>query len=503
MYREQQEPSCPSPLDSLASPAAAAPQLNLQSSALSTQSSVLINPELGGFRELIHLAWPLVLSSSFWTIQLFLDAIFLSWYSQAAVGAAMSAALVFWTPFILLQVTANYATTFVAQYLGAGRKERVGPAIWQALYFAVATGLLFLGLRLAADDIFALVGHDPAVREMELTYFGCLCFCALPMLITASCNAFFAGRGESRVVLLVDAVGTLTNGTMGFFLIFGYFGLPQMGIAGAGWGMVIGSWVAAIVAFAMMMRAKYRTEFATLSGWRFEGALFRRLMRFGLPSGLQWCLDGLAFTVFVTVIGRIGTVELSASSIAHRINMLAFLPMLGVGQAVAVLVGQRLGQNKPDLAERSAKTGLKLAAIYMTIVAVLYVVTPGLFTAGFAIGANPEQWHVVEPLVRTLLIFIAVYSLFNSVELVYTFALRGAGDTVFVTWMSISLSWPFMVLPTVLLAWKQGWGLYWAWGFASFYIIAIAVVFMLRFRTGKWKSMRVIEQAPVAGISGQ
>jgi hypothetical protein len=72
MYREQQEPSCPSPLESLASPAAAAPQLNLQSSALSTQSSVLITPELGGFRELIHLAWPLVLSSSFWTIQLFL-----------------------------------------------------------------------------------------------------------------------------------------------------------------------------------------------------------------------------------------------------------------------------------------------------------------------------------------------------------------------------------------------------------------------------------------------
>jgi MATE family multidrug resistance protein len=176
--------------------------------------------------------------------------------------------------------------------------------------------------------------------------------------------------------------------------------------------------------------------------------------------------------------------------------MLAFLPMLGVGQAVAVLVGQRLGENRPDLAERSAQTGLSVAATYMTSIALLYVLLPSLFIEPFRNDLEPERWHEVAAMVRLLLWFVAVYSLFNSVEVVYTFALRGAGDTVFVTWVSLLLAWPMMVFPT-WLAWRFDWGLYWSWGFASAYIIVMAVVFMLRFRHGKWKSMRVIEQAPV------
>jgi MATE family multidrug resistance protein len=340
------------------------------------------------------------------------------------------------------------------------------------------------------------IGHAPEIQAMEVTYFHCLCFCALPMLITAACNSFFAGRGESRVVLLVDACGTLVNVVLGYCLIFGALGLPSLGVAGAGWALVCGSSVAAAVSFGLMMRHKYRDEFATFSGWRFEFGLFKRMMRFGVPAGLQWMCDGLAFTVFIAVVGMLGATALTSSSITHRINMLAFLPMIGLGQAVAVLVGQRLGQNRPDLAERSAKTGLKVAAGYMSLVALFYVLTPSVFLAPFQNGEASAAWTETAAVVRILLWFVAVYSLFNSIEVVYTFALRGAGDTVFVTWVSILLAWPLMVFPT-WLAWKFGWGLYWAWGFASAYIIAIAFVFMLRFRGGKWKSMRVIEPVQV------
>ncbi len=449
----------------------------------------------GGLRELIGLAWPLILSSSFLTIQFFLDAVFLTWYHTDAAGAVMVSAVIFWTCFILLQTTTNYATTFVAQYLGAGRKERVGPAVWQAIYFALFTGIAFMGLAFFTGSIMSTIGHAPEIQVMESTYFYCLCFCALPMLITAACNSFFAGRGESRVVLLVDACGTVVNVVLGYCLIFGALGLPSLGVAGAGWALVCGSWVAAGVSFGLMMRRKYRGEFATLSGWRFDFSLFRRMMRYGLPAGLQWMFDGLAFTVFIAVVGMFGATALTASSITHRINMLAFLPMIGLGQAVAVLVGQRLGQNRPELAERSAKTGLKVAAGYMSMVALLYVLLPSVFLAPFQNGAESERWLETAAVVTVLLWFVAIYSLFNSIEVVYTFALRGAGDTVFVTWVSILLAWPMMVFPT-WLAWKFGWGLYWAWGFASAYIIAIALVFMFRFRGGKWKSMRVIEAAP-------
>jgi len=131
----------------------------------------------------------------------------------------------------------------------------------------------------------------------------------------------------------------------------------------------------------------------------------------------------------------------------------------------------------------------------MSSMAVLFVVVPSVFIDPFRNDTDPALWKTVAETVRVLLWFVAVYSLFNSIEIVYTFTLRGAGDTVFVTWVSLTLAWPIMVLPTYL-AYIYGWGLYWAWGFASAYIIAIAIVFMLRFRHGKWKTMRVIEQAP-------
>jgi MATE family multidrug resistance protein len=96
---------------------------------------------------------------------------------------------------------------------------------------------------------------------------------------------------------------------------------------------------------------------------------------------------------------------------------------------------------------------------------------------------------------------VAIYSLLDGVNLILSFALRGAGDTRFVTMVALTLSWPIMIFPTIA-AWYYGWGLYAAWGFASAYIMAQAIVFFWRFRQGKWKSMRVIEEAPLEELVG-
>jgi MATE family multidrug resistance protein len=203
--------------------------------------------------------------------------------------------------------------------------------------------------------------------------------------------------------------------------------------------------------------------------------LLRRLLRFGVPSGLQWALEGLAFTVFIFLVGRLGDAELGASNIAFTINLVAILPMLGVAQAVSVLVGQRLGGNRADLAERTTNTGFRLAWVYMAGVAALYVLAPGVFLFLFQGESEPEKWERVAQVVPVLLRFVAVYSLFDSVSLIFSFALRGAGDTRFPTVVSLLLSWPLMVLPS-WAAWKYGWGLFWAWAFLSTYIITIAVL---------------------------
>jgi MATE family, multidrug efflux pump len=446
----------------------------------------------GGMRELLALAWPLVVSNSFWTLQIALDRILLSRHSSAEVAAAMPAAILFWTPFNLIFHTASYATTFVAQYTGAGRPERVGPAVWQSVWFSVLAGLAMLILVPSAAWIIALGGHDPELQLYETVYFRCLCYSALPTALIASACSFYTGRGDSRKALFVNAVGLTVTALLGYAWTYGRWGLPEWGIEGTGWATVVGAWCAAIVAFALFLRPKHRIEFATFSGACLDWELFGRLMRFGLPNGLFALLDATVFALFIVIVGRFGKAESAATTIAFTINIFAILPPMGIGQAVEVLVGQRLGEDRPDLAERSTWTGLMLAAGIMATLGLTFLILADVWVAPFA-NADDPIWPAIAPLVPVLLRFVAAYCLFDSVNLVFSFALRGAGDTRFVTAVALALAFAIMVVPT-WLAWKFGWGLNWAWAFASTYIIALATTFFFRFRHGAWKSMRVIEQ---------
>src|SRR4029077_11582769 len=134
-----------------------------------------------------------------------------------------------------------------------------------------------------------------ALQELEIKYLRCLAFAGLPMLVMAAVNGFFSGRGQTWTVLGIEAFGTVVNVLLALVLIFGWAGFPEMGIEGAGWATVAGSWASAFLALVLLLKPKYRTEFATGAGWRPERQLFGRLLRYGGPAGMQVFLDVLVF----------------------------------------------------------------------------------------------------------------------------------------------------------------------------------------------------------------
>jgi multidrug resistance protein, MATE family len=441
---------------------------------------------------LLTLAWPLIVSNSFTTIQVFIDRLFLSWYDVDAATAAVQANMFFWLPYVMLFTVAGYVATFAAQYTGAGRPLRVGPAVWQGVYFSVAAGLAMLLLIPFIGPLFRAIDHSATMQVLEGKFFRCLCWLTLPGLLTATVSAFFSGRGQATVVIAINAIGLIVTASLDAVLIFGRLGFPEMGIEGAGWATVAGAWASATLGLVLMFRERYRRENGTASGWRFDPALFWRLLRFGVPSGAQWALDMTAFNAFIVLTGWFGDGELGATGLVLTINAVAFIPMLGVGQAVAILVGKNLGEDRPDDAARMTWMGLAVAGSYMVTIAVLYVLTPSLFIAPFQGHNDPVKWQAIADRVVVLLWFVAAFSVFDAANIVLSFGLRGAGDTVFVSLVSLFLAWPVMVIPT-WAAWKYSWGLYWAWAFASAYICLQALCFLLRFRAGRWRSMRVIE----------
>ncbi len=373
--------------------------------------------------ELLRLAWPLILSNGFWALQITLNRVLLSRAGSDCIGAATAAAMLYWTPICLLQGVAAYAATFVAQYHGAGQPHRVGPSVWQALYFALASGLAFLALIPLAPMMIALVGHPPALREMEVTYFRCLAVNALPTLVTAAIHGFFVGRGESRTVLLVNGIGLTVTGVLAYAWVSGRWGFPAWGVAGAGWATVTGSTLSCLLSLALMFRPSLDPRYATWSGWRPDRDLMSRLLRYGIPSGLMVALDSLAFTLFVLIVGRLGQAELAATSIAFTINLITSLPSLGLGQAVAVLVGRRLGEVRPDLARFATWTGLKLTLIYTAWVGVLFCTIPDGLAWSFRAEADVTAWAELMRCLPVVMRFLAVYSIFEGVMIVLSFAL--------------------------------------------------------------------------------
>lgn len=463
-------------------------------------------------RQLLALAAPLVLSQSFATIQVTVDRVLLSWHDPVEVAAAFPAMMVFWLAVGLLQGTVGYVSAFVAQYWGAGRRDRVGVAVWHGLYVAVVLGVVFVPASAYVEGVLAWGRPSPEVAAREVAYLRYLSWSALPMLIVAAVSGYFGGLGRTWTVLTIDGAGTVVNVWLGWLLIFGRWGLPELGIAGAGLAMAVGSWVSAVLGLCLLWRRRERVEFGT-GRWRcLERELLVRLWRYGVPAGVQVFLDALAFTLFTLLVGRLGVAAMTATSVAVTLNMLAFLPMLGLGQAVGILVGQYLGAGCAGEAERAVRLGLRWIGGYMAAVAMVYVSCPQWLVSAFAPSGEEGRAAFAEAAARApaLLWCVALYSLADAGNVAFAFALRGAGDTRFVSWLTFGMAWPVMVLPTWYIVehaevWSQQWGLgdplLGAWGSATVYIVLMAACLWWRFRSGVWKQMRVIE-AEVAGGQG-
>src|SRR5262245_3227285 len=331
-----------------------------------------------GGREVLAVALPLIVQTCFWSIMWFIDRLFLSWYSKEATAAALPGGMYHRSMVCLPLGIASYATTFVAQYFGAGRKHRVGNAVQHAVWFGWLTVPLFLLAIPLAPWLFARTSDNPSVVQQEAIYFQVLALGAGAAVISGAQSCFYTGRGLTGIVMLVNCIGTLLDISLEYTFIFGAFGFPRLGIAGAALTTAISNWTTVVMFWFLMRRTKERAEFG-LDDHRFDWDLFRRLIRFGFPSGLPQLIECLAFTLLTVSIARASDIGGAATSIAMTINAMAFVPRIGLHNTATSLVGQKLGENRSDLAERATWTAMILGMAYTGLFAVLYLSIPNWF----------------------------------------------------------------------------------------------------------------------------
>jgi multidrug resistance protein, MATE family len=472
--------------------------MTFSESSTITESSWWSRP--GGGRDVLAVAAPLVVSSLSWTIMTFVDRMFLNWVSSTAMAGAFSASMAWFAISCLPLGVCSYANTFVAQYDGAGRQKQVGLVIWQTVWIALGFSVAFLLARRLAPWLFGLAGHESQTFEYEVQYFQIMCFGGPALLVAQAASAFFSGRGQTWVVMIVDGAAATLNLVLAYCWIFGHFGFPEWGVAGAAWATVLSMWAKALVYLLLPLQRRYRERFGTISGLRCDLDFMRRMLYYGGPSGFQMLLDVAGFTVFVLLVDRLGGTQAAATSMAFSISSLAFMPIYGLHLAASVLVGERLGADRDDLAARATYTTLELALAYMLAISLLYVVAPGIFLRGFFPGGTATTGQAeVEHMAAMLLQFVAAYNLLDATQMVFVGALKGAGDTRFLLRVSLVLA---ILLATFSLLSVEVWQLdvFGCWTLVVFWCLIAAVTYVLRFRQGKWRVLRVIERGPVHTI---
>jgi MATE family multidrug resistance protein len=447
----------------------------------------------GGLREVLRLSFPLIISTASTTVLQVTDRLFLARYSQDSLAAALPAGALQWTIMSFAFGVAMYVNTFVAQYHGADRPKRIGLAVWQGILLgSFATPLLLATIPLAGW-FFAAGGHTPEVQALEVEYFQILMIGSAPQIISAAISAFYTGRGETKVVMRVNALAAALNIVLDYVWIFGYYGFPDWGIAGAAWATVLSYWIVLAIWVALLLQRKYREQFDTWPARLFDKELFKRLLRFGAPQGLQFAFEIGGFSLFLMMVGRLGPLELAATGLALNVNMLAFMPALGIAIAAETLVGQRLGENEPDLAARSTWSAFILALIYTTAVGLVYFFCGEALLFAHAMNLDkPESFEPLREMTVYLLKFVAVYCLFDSANIVFSFAIKGAGDTRFVLKTTFLMS-GLPVIATWVGIEQFGLGLTWSWLVLTVWILALGVIYLARFLSGYWREMRVIE----------
>jgi len=454
----------------------------------------------GSLGELVSVALPLVISSGSVTLMYVVDRIFLTWHSPEALAAAMPASMVHWTLLSLPFGVAMYTNTFVSQYDGAGRPDRIVASLWQAIYISLFAGLLLALCTPLADPIFAWAGHDPDVQILETRYLKVLCLGSLPFLLSATLSGFFTGRGRTAVVMWVNVAASLLNIGLDYVLIFGKGPFPGLGVTGAAIATVSAQATAVFLYVIVLLRPETVQQFRLMANRGFDRELFARFIKFGVPNGAMFLVDVAGFTVFILLLGQLGSIELAATNLAFNINSMAFVPMLGIGTAVMILVGRRVGEGRPELAVRTTWIAFGLAAVYMVGFSALYLTIPEMLLLPYAALADTVEFAKVQTTVVMLLRYVAVYAFFDAMIIVFSSAVRGAGDTRFGLWLTLVAAWLVMVLPTWIAIRTDQLTLHVGWLACTGFIVTLGIGFLVRFLGGKWQSMTVIESDLVAEI---
>lgn len=377
-------------------------------------------------------------------------------------------------------------TAVISRLMGARDVEGANHAAKQSLLLAlVLSGLLTVFVWFAAPMIISFMGAEPDVLPLGIAYtriVGLSLFFSLTSLIL---NGVLRGAGDMKTPMRVNIIANLLNLLGNYLLIFGHFGFPALGVAGAAYATLFSRLAALVLVLLTFFSGKLILRFHWLDDWRPDFTVMRRILAVGVPASAEQLTMRLGMMLYARTVAGLGTVAYAAHLIAINIEGLSFTPGMGFAMAATTLVGQGLGADRPDLAKRFG--------LMARFVAMLFMGTAGLILFALAqplVGLYTNDLAVIGLAVMCLRIIAVVQPMMAS-NFVMMGALRGSGDTKFVMVITIVGIWGVRLTLAYFFVQVLNLGLMGAWFAMSLDQFTRGMLAYLRFRHGGWQQARV------------
>ena len=434
-------------------------------------------------RSIALLAGPLILQNLSYALLGVTDTFFVSRISTEAVGAVGLAGVLFFSLMLLFRSTAASSVVFVGRSHGAGDHAGIGAAVWRLLNMIVLLSVFALTLPWVFTFLFgyAAPGDSPVVLALGTKYLQIRALEVPLAMFSAVVWGFLVGRGDSRTPMLLAWTQVLTNIVLDWLLVPGNLGFPAWGVSGAAVATVLANAVVALLSAWILWRPDSHARFGTRRARVASLAELRDVLRVGLPMGVGDFVDVASFTAFFAIVGRLGTDALAANNIALQFMSLSFTMGVAVAQASSSLVAQALGAKDPQQASRVGYRATVLGMMLMGLVGLGYVVAPEVLMRVFS--RDPE---VVAAGVAILKL-VAIYQVADAATIVLGGSLNGAGDTTYTMLARLVCAWGLFLPLAYVFAFPLDLGVRGAWSGAMVYLFVLALVYFLRFRSGRWQ----------------
>ena len=397
----------------------------------------------------------MVISQGAFAVMIFTDRYFLSLISPTHMAASLGGGVASFFCMSLFIGILSYANALVAQYYGSGEREKCPRVLTQGLFLLLAFVPLLLAMGYLVSDIFILMEHVPAQAELEKRYFLILIWGAGFGLAKTCIASYFSGIGQTRVVMIADTLGVALNIPLSYALIFGVWGFPELGIAGAAWGTIVSTLFSLVIFIGFYFEPIHVARFSIKQSFHLDRRILRRFLRLGVPSGVEMFLNVAAFNLFLLMFQSYGIAEAASAAIVFNWDILSFIPMIGLNVAIISLIGRHIGAGNPEKMNEVIRAGFLSGLGYSSLLAIAFwVLRDPLVSIFLEPGSSNTS---IRTLSSFMMMGLATYVMADAIILVAGGVLRGAGDTRWLMWASVLIHWFMLIVQYfVIKVWDMG-----------------------------------------------